>query len=154
MASTASQNVPKTKNTSSTPVAPRLMRPGLLLVLDAFTIWFIGKLGALGYYPLAAVIIAIIIFVNVVLLRKEAYPLRWMVVGLILLMLFTIYPMIFTIWVAFTNYGEGHLITKEQAVAQILNEKYLPKKHPPPNTPYQKKATLTKSKIFKNCCIL
>ena len=60
------------------------------------------------------------------LLRKEAYPLRWMVVGLVLMALFTIYPIFFTVWVAFTNYGEGHLITKEQAIDQILNEKYLP----------------------------
>lgn len=40
--------------------------------------------------------------------------------------LFTIYPIIFTIWVSFTNYGEGHLITQEQAIDQILKEKYLP----------------------------
>ena len=40
--------------------------------------------------------------------------------------LFTIYPIIFTVWVAFTNYGEGHLITKQQAVDQILNVTYLP----------------------------
>ena len=69
---------------------------------------------SLGYYPLAAAIV-ILIFVNVVLLR-QAYPLRWMVVGLVLMGLFTIYPIIFTVWVSFTNYGEGHLITKEQAI--------------------------------------
>jgi ABC-type sugar transport system permease subunit len=60
------------------------------------------------------------------MLRREAYPLRWMVVGLVLMTLFTIYPILFTIWVAFTNYGEGHLITKEQAVDQILDLTYLP----------------------------
>jgi ABC-type sugar transport system permease subunit len=49
-----------------------------------------------------------------------------MVVGLVLMALFTIYPILFTVWVAFTNYGEGHLITKEQAIDQILKEKYLP----------------------------
>ena len=40
--------------------------------------------------------------------------------------LFTIYPIIFTIWVSFTNYGEGHLVTEEQAINQILKMKYLP----------------------------
>jgi ABC-type sugar transport system permease subunit len=49
-----------------------------------------------------------------------------MVVGLVLMALFTIYPIFFTIWVSFTNYGEGHLITKTQAVDQILRAKYLP----------------------------
>jgi ABC-type sugar transport system permease subunit len=49
-----------------------------------------------------------------------------MVVGLVLMIMFTIYPIFFTVWVSFTNYGEGHLITKTQALDQILKVKYLP----------------------------
>ncbi len=49
-----------------------------------------------------------------------------MVVGLVLMAMFTIYPILFTVWVSFTNYGEGHLVTKEQAIDQILKAKYLP----------------------------
>jgi ABC-type sugar transport system permease subunit len=71
-------------------------------------------------------IVVVLLFVNVVLLRQEAYPVRWMVVGLVFMALFTIYPILFTVWVSFTNYGEGHLVTKEQAIAQILKQKYLP----------------------------
>jgi hypothetical protein len=71
-------------------------------------------------------VLAILVLVNVVLLRQEAYPVRWMIIGLVLMSLFTIYPIIFTVWVAFTNYGEGHLITKEQAIDQLMNQKYLP----------------------------
>ena len=40
--------------------------------------------------------------------------------------MFTIYPIFFTVWVSFTNYGEGHLITKTQAIDQISKAKYLP----------------------------
>ncbi|MFN2112459.1 MAG: ABC transporter permease subunit, partial [Anaerolineales bacterium] len=78
------------------------------------------------YYPMAAAALILAIFVNYVLIRQEAYPLRWMIVGLILMSLFTIYPIIFTFWVSFSNYGEGHLITEEQAIEQILKAKYLP----------------------------
>jgi len=49
-----------------------------------------------------------------------------MIIGLVLMAMFTIYPIIFTVWVSFTNYGEAHLVTKEQAISQILKEKYLP----------------------------
>jgi ABC-type sugar transport system permease subunit len=49
-----------------------------------------------------------------------------MVVGLVFMALFTIYPIIFTVWVSFTNYGEGHLVTKEQAIDQFLGRTYLP----------------------------
>lgn len=105
---------------------PRLYRLAIVIAMDCLVVWFVLKLVALGYYPFAAVIAVIAVFVNVVLLRKETYPIRWMVVGLVLMALFTIYPIIFTIWVAFTNYGEGHLITKEQAVDQLTRQTYLP----------------------------
>ncbi len=126
MSSIVTQDIPKTKLPSSLPVLPRLLRLALLIVLDAAVFWFLNKLVSFGYFPLAAAILIITIFVNVVILRKQAYPIRWMVVGLILMALFTIYPIIFTIWVAFTNYGESHLITKQQAIDQFMNEKYLP----------------------------
>jgi arabinogalactan oligomer/maltooligosaccharide transport system permease protein len=126
MASTASQNTHKSGASSSAPGSSRLVRWALLVAVDAAVVWFLNRLVALGYLPLAAAILIIAIFVNVVLMRRETYPVRWMVVGLVLMALFTIYPIFFTIWVSFTNYGEGHLITQEQAIDQILKEKYLP----------------------------
>ncbi len=126
MASTTSQNVLETRGSSPRLVLPQVVRLAILVAIDASAIWFLNKLVALGYLPLGAGILIIMIFVNVVLLRREAYPIRWMVVGLVLMALFTIYPILFTIWVAFTNYGEGHLITQEQAIDRILKEKYLP----------------------------
>lgn len=126
MTSTVSRDIRKPSESASMPPVPRLMRYALLIAIDVFVVWFLNRLVSLGYYPLAAAILTTAIFVNVVLLRKEAYPIRWMIVGLVLMALFTIYPIIFTVWVSFTNYGEGHLITKEQAIDQILNLKYLP----------------------------
>ncbi len=126
MASTASQKTVKAQASISVPILPRLMRLAILIVVDLAVVWFLMRLWSLGYYPLATAIIILAVFVNVVLLRQEAYPVRWMVVGLVMMGLFTIYPIIFTVWVAFTNYGEGHLITKEQAIDQLMGQKYLP----------------------------
>jgi arabinogalactan oligomer / maltooligosaccharide transport system permease protein len=123
--SIAAQNAPQ-KTPASTPFFSQLLRMGIVIVVDFFVAWLLINLGSLGYYPLAAGFFIITLFVNVIVLRKEAYPLRWMVVGLVLMALFTIYPIFFTVWVSFTNYGESHLITKQQAIDQILNEKYLP----------------------------
>ena len=126
MTVTASLKDRKQMGSAPESVLPRLIGFAVLIVVDAFLLWFLSKLIPLGYFPLAAVITVIAIFVNIVLLKKEAYPLRWMVVGLVLMILFTIYPIVFTVWVAFTNYGEGHLITQEQAIDQILDITYLP----------------------------
>jgi ABC-type sugar transport system permease subunit len=105
---------------------PRLLNLVILIAADAAVFWFLGRLLALGYLPLAAAITIILVFANFVILYPRARPVRWMTLGLILMALFTIYPIIFTVWVAFTNYGEGHLITREQAVDQILKSRYLP----------------------------
>jgi ABC-type sugar transport system permease subunit len=105
---------------------PRILRFGFLILGDTVLIWLLLRLFSLGYLPLVAAILIVAIFVNIIFLRHEAYPVRWMVIGLVLMAMFTIYPIFFTVWVAFTNYGEGHLITQEQAIDQILKEKYLP----------------------------
>jgi ABC-type sugar transport system permease subunit len=120
------EEILKTRPPISVPVLPRLVRFALLIAVDASALWLLNQLRALGYLPLSAVILALLIIVNFVMLRREAYPVRWMVVGLVFMVLFTIYPILFTVWVSFTNYGEGHLVTKEQAIAQILKQKYLP----------------------------
>ncbi len=126
MASIDSKNDSEKKASIKKLIFPRLVSFALLVACDAAVIWLLVSLVSLGYYPFATAILLITIFVNFVILRKNAYPIRWMVIGLVLMALFTIYPIIFTTWVAFTNYGEGHLVTKQQAIHQLLNEKYLP----------------------------
>ena len=126
MTSIAPQNSRETESVSFNTGVPQFVRVIFLIIGDAAVGWFLSELLSLGYTPFALAVFVIAIFVNIVLLHKKAYPLRWMVVGLVLMALFTIYPILFTIWVSFTNYGEGHLITQEQAINQILKEKYLP----------------------------
>ncbi len=103
-----------------------LLRIALLLAFDAFAVWFIWNSFRIGYYPLAAVILVIAVVATIVYLLPRFYPIRWMVIGLSFMLLFTIYPILFTIYVAFTNYGTEHLLTREQALEKILDEKYLP----------------------------
>jgi ABC-type sugar transport system permease subunit len=126
MGVSASEETPKPRPGTSSATAPRLAGLALLIAGDAYVLWLLNKLVSLGYLPLSAVILVLLLFVNFVLLRRETYPIRWMVVGLVFMVLFTIYPILFTVWVSFTNYGEGHLVTKEQAIEQILKQKYLP----------------------------
>ncbi len=103
-----------------------LIRLVFLAVLDIAVAWFAYQLMSLGYFPFGAAVLIIAVGINLIILINKAYPLRWMVVGLVLMVLFTIYPIVFTVWVSFTNYGEGHLVTQQQAIAQILKMKYLP----------------------------
>ena len=103
-----------------------VLKIALLVVVDAGLIWFILQLLTNGFLPIAIVFIIILLFNTYVFLAPKAYPLRWMALGLSALLLFSIFPIIYTTYVAFTNYGDGHLLSRTQAINQIQAETYLP----------------------------
>lgn len=97
-----------------------------LAVIDAFAVFLVSRMFADGVWQLALVLTIITFLINLIFLREEFYPLRWMSPGLALLILMVIYPIIFTVYIAFTNFGTGHLLTKEQAIAGISQNRFLP----------------------------
>ena len=103
-----------------------LIRVLLILVFDVAAIWFIVQAFGKGFDQLAVVLGIVVVLMNVIFLLPKAYPWRWMALGLAFWILFVIYPIIFTIYVAFTNYGDGHLLTKEQALPIIEKATYMP----------------------------
>lgn len=96
-----------------------------LAVVDAFAVWLISMMVRDGIYPLATVLAIVTILLNIIFLREDWYPLRWMAPGLALLIVMVIYPIVFTIYVAFTNYGEGHLLTQQQAISRLQQTLFL-----------------------------
>lgn len=97
-----------------------------LLVFNVFIIWFLFNAFGMEFYSLGAVISIVAVVVNSIYLVPKMEPLRWMAVGLALMIVFVIYPIVFTVYVGFTNYGDAHLINKEQALEQIQKRTYLP----------------------------
>jgi len=98
----------------------------LLLAIDGFLIWFAVRAYGEGYLSLGVVIAVIGAAVNYIILSRDMYPLRWMLAGLILMAMFAIWPILLTVFVAFTNYGDGHLLTKVQSVELLTKERFLP----------------------------
>jgi ABC-type sugar transport system permease subunit len=103
-----------------------LIRVLLILVFDVGVVWFIVQAISKGFDQLVVVLVVIAVMLNLIFLLPRAYPYRWMAIGLAFMVLFVIYPILFTIYVAFTNYGDGHLLTKEQALPIIMKSTYLP----------------------------
>lgn len=111
---------------------PRLLlRLLALAVIDAFAIWLIYSFVQDSVWFLAVILAVITVAINVIFLWEDLYPLRWMAPGLALMILMVVYPLIFTIYTAFTNYSDGHLLSKKQAV-QLLqrSDTYLPEDAP------------------------
>ncbi len=103
-----------------------VLRLVLLLAIDAFAIWFAVRAIGEGFTSLGVVVAIIAAGINYVVLVRDMYPLRWMLLGLVMMAMFAIWPILLTIFVAFTNYGDGHLLTKPQSIEQISKERYLP----------------------------
>ena len=118
-------NKKKLKTTEESSLS-KLIRVIFLVLFDAAAIWFIRNAFTKGFDQLVVVFGVIAVMFNLIFLIPQAYPFRWMAFGLGFLILFTIYPIVFTIYVAFTNYGDGHLLTKEQAIPLIEKQIFLP----------------------------
>ena len=98
----------------------------LLMLIDGFGIWFIFNLFIDGFYPVGIGFAVVLGMVNIVLVRQDFYPIRWMLVGLVLMAMLSIYPILFTVYVAFTNFGDGNLLTKTQALDVFETRTYVP----------------------------
>ncbi|HUM69067.1 MAG TPA: ABC transporter permease subunit [Chloroflexota bacterium] len=97
-----------------------------LMIFDAGAFWMILTMWGDGYWQFAAVIAFITVLINYIWLRPEAYPLRWMSPGLAFMILISVYPIIYTVYISFTNYGTGHLLPKVQAIEVLEQRRYLP----------------------------
>jgi len=98
----------------------------IVLVVDIALGFFAFKLFSLGYTPLGICFVIIIIMISVAFLVPKAHMFKWMAIGLSAWLLFSIFPIVYTIYNAFTNYGDGHLISQAQAIDQIQAQTYLP----------------------------
>jgi ABC-type sugar transport system permease subunit len=97
-----------------------------LFVFDVALGWFISQAISKGFYQIAVILGIIVIFFSIIFLVDKAHPYRWVALGLAFMLMFSIYPILFTIFNAFTNYGDGHLLTQKQALVQIEKATYLP----------------------------
>src|SRR5215216_3095154 len=111
---------------SALPVRDVLLRLVGLAVVDAVAIWFIYALIANGVWPAAIAVLVITVALNWIYLDDRVYPIRWLTPGLLLMILMVIYPLIFTLYIALTNYSDGHILTKEQVIGQLQGQYYQP----------------------------
>lgn len=97
-----------------------------LAVVDAFAILLLYLLIRDGVWSIAAILTLTTLVVNLISFSDRLYPLRWMSPAIAIIMLMVLYPIFFTVYTAFTNYSDGHLLTKVQAIRRIGQDTYLP----------------------------
>jgi arabinogalactan oligomer / maltooligosaccharide transport system permease protein len=90
-------------------------------LINGFALWSIPLLlknhtyGFAAYFLFAAIVLDIIYFSS-----RRLIPAKYIAPGVLLLLIFSVYPALYTGYVAFTNYSTGHIIDKETAINQIV----------------------------------
>lgn len=117
---------------SSTDPSPRLShardlsRPGfyvkLLLMMLVNALGVYGIMASYGQqeWGILFFLVLALIVADYVYFSKRAVPAKYLVPGLLFLIVFQLYVMANTAFVAFTNYGDGHNDGKEPAITQIM----------------------------------
>jgi len=91
-----------------------------------FAAWLVTITWIDGLYPLASALAAIAVFLILTYVRRFFTPLRWLAIGIALALLFTLYPLLYTVYLSVTNMGSGHLMSKQQAIVRLEQQTYLP----------------------------
>ncbi len=78
---------------------------------------------AWGY---VAVLIVTFVALNVAYLPRRFVPMKYLLPGVFFLIVFALYPVLYTAYASTTNYGTGHVLTKAQAIDQIQSQSVRP----------------------------
>ncbi|MBO1750678.1 ABC transporter permease subunit [Actinotalea sp. BY-33] len=97
-----------------------LVKLALLAAVDALGVYGVLAAWSAESHGLLAVLVVLLVVANWVYFSRRALPLKYILPGLIFLLVFQIFVVLYTGWVAFTNYGDGHNSPKGQAVEALL----------------------------------
>ena len=91
----------------------------VLAALNGVAIWALPTLITSGAWVMLAVLVVATLALDFIMLGKHYVPAKYVIPGAILLTVFQLIPIIFTVSIAFTNYSTGHIGTRESAIQQI-----------------------------------
>ena len=97
-----------------------LAKLGLMMVVNAFGLAAIMSAVNAQAWGILSALVVLLVAADWVYFSKRAVPLKYIFPGLMFLLVFQLFTMAYTGYVAFTNYGTGHNLSQEQAVDAIL----------------------------------
>lgn len=103
---------------TSTPYA--VLKWVLIALALAAVFWVATQLVIQGQMIAVTLVAFIGLAILAVYATKRAVPLKYLLPGILALLALQVWPIILTIAMSFTNYGDGHLGTKQEAVDQIV----------------------------------
>jgi arabinogalactan oligomer / maltooligosaccharide transport system permease protein len=97
-----------------------LVKLALMAVVNAVGLMAIISAFQAESWLVAGIAIVLLVAADVVYFTKKALPLKYLLPGLSFLLVFQVFIFLYTGYIAFTNYGAGHVGSQEQAVEAAL----------------------------------
>lgn len=97
-----------------------LIKMVLIGIVDAIALYAIFILALAGEWVVLGVVAVVTAVVNWIYFSRRKLPAKYLTPGIIFLVLFQVFVVVYTGYIAFTNYGTGHNGSKEQAVSSLM----------------------------------
>ena len=101
-------------------VAGLLLKLLFLGVVNGLTLYAILTLLPLREWTPLIVVVVATVAIDVVYLSKRQIALKFLLPGTIALLIFQVYPVLYTAYIGFTNYGTGNVLDQQQAIDRII----------------------------------
>ena len=96
----------------------------IMAPIALFGLWWVCSMLADGQYAFAALFSVVIGGGLAAFWFKRFYPHRYIYPGIASMIIFIIFPLVYTVYIAFTNYSDNNLFTLERAEEFHLQKKY------------------------------
>ena len=97
-----------------------LVKLAIVALIDAVGLYGILTAIAVEQWAIMAFLALALVAVNWIYFSRRTLPAKYLLPGLLFLLVYVVFTAAYTGYVAFTNYGDGHNSTKQDAVAAIL----------------------------------
>lgn len=89
-------------------------------IVNAIAIYGVIVLAGAGSWLMVALVVAVAILFNWIYFSPRALPAKYLAPGVFFLVIFQVFVLLYTGFIAFTNYGTGHNGTKDQALSSLM----------------------------------
>ncbi|WP_417556013.1 ABC transporter permease subunit [Microbacterium sp.] len=97
-----------------------LLKIVLLAIVDAVAVYAAFVLFTASEWLVLGIVAAVTILVNWIYFSRKRIPAKYLAPGVVFLIIFQVFTLLYTGYIGFTNYGTGHNGSKTQAVAALM----------------------------------
>jgi arabinogalactan oligomer/maltooligosaccharide transport system permease protein len=115
----------RSKKSNSITAGSLAIKLVLVGMIDALLVWMLVQAWQAEWWAATGFFIFALVAVNFVYFTR-GLPMKYLLPGLLFLLVFQLYTMVLTGYSSFTNYGTGHLDTKEAAIEALLQREERP----------------------------